>query len=240
MHPRYFPPPERADADGFLAVDPRLSLARMTDAYRHGIFPWPYKTRRGQWEFGWFSPDPRALLPLDGLRLPTRLTRKLRAGRFGFTWDRHFGRILDGCATAGDRRTEGSWLAPRLQRALQKLHAAGLAHSLEVYDLRTDPPQLAGGVYGVASGAAFSAESMYHTVSDASKAAIAALVSLLVNRGFTMLDIQQPSPHMVNLGAVSVARSDYLEQLAHAVTLTPQAWGTCEFPITYNQLCPPA
>ncbi len=235
--PRFFRPPHTASATGLVGYDRRLSVERMQDAYAHGIFPWPHREQDG-WEIGWYSPDPRAILPLDGLHVPRRLTRKLRTGRFRFTWNCRFPEILRECATAGSRRWEGTWLYPPLREVLEALFQRQQAFSVEVYD-DSISGMLCGGIYGVATGTAFSAESMFHHVSDASKAAVVFLVGMLQKLRYRLLDIQVASPHMCEMGAVTLPRSDYLEQLAIAIQTAAADWPACDRPYTYQEIIGP-
>lgn len=246
--PTYFPPARFADqdADGFLIVDAGFTVDKMLDAYRHGIFPWPIERSEtddasdayeDDWLDGWHSPDPRAILPLDQFRIPKRLRRKLNSGQFLFRWNTSFAEVLERCATVGDRQ-HNRWLSPQLQGCLLEMHAAGLAHSVEAY---TAEHELCGGVYGVAIEGFFSAESMFHLVSDASKAALSVLVAILLRQGFSLLDIQVTSEHMQNLGAIEIPRDEYLETLERALARR------CEFPpipqepISFGELeCTPA
>jgi leucyl/phenylalanyl-tRNA--protein transferase len=207
--PRFFPPPTATTPDGLLCVGGRLSPEWLLDAYCHGIFPWP------MWAddpIAWWSPDPRAVIELDGLRLSRRLRRTIRSGKFTVSCDRDFQGVLQGCATAGER-ANNTWLLPNMIAAYTRMHELGHAHSVEVWQ----DGELAGGTYGVAIGAVFAAESMFHRVTDASKVAVAALVAHLRERNYDLLDIQQWTPHTGSLGAVQIPRADYLRRLAHAV-----------------------
>lgn len=211
--PAYFPPPDLAGEDGFLVEDTRIDRERLLDAYRHAIFPWPYREPESDWIVGWFSPDPRAVLKLDDLRVAKRLMRKLRSGRFRFSFNQSFERVLHHCRTVGGREQE-AWLMPRLVEELHGLHEEGTACSLEVYDV-TDcsASRLCGGVYGLSIGQVFCAESMFRLVPDASKAAIVVLVSILRQAGYRLVDIQTPSPHMTQLGATLISRGELQRSL---------------------------
>ena len=134
--------------------------------------------------------------------------RKLRSGQFYFSFNQSFDRVLYHCPTVGGRQRE-AWLMPRLAKELQALHEEGSACSLEVYDA-TDCsiPELCGGVYGLSIGQVFCAESMFYLTPDASKAAIVALVSILRDSDYQLLDIQTPSVHMTNLGATLISRGE--------------------------------
>ena len=210
-YPRHFPPPTATSPDGLLCVGGRLSPDWLMDAYAHGIFPWPV------WDdepMAWWSPDPRAVLELDGLHVSRRLRRTLRGGSFQVTCDREFFGVITGCATAVGR-TGNTWLTPAMIAAYVELHRLGHAHSVEVWH----DDALVGGTYGVALGGLFAAESMFYARRDASKVAIAHLVAHLQARGYELLDVQQWTPHTGRLGAVDIPRIDYLRRLADAIRL---------------------
>ncbi len=177
-------------------------------AYRHGIFPMADE-RSG--EVLWFRPDPRAVIPLDGFHVSRSLVRTLRRGRFEVRVDTAFETVMRGCAD----RPEGSWISERFVEVYGALHRAGKAHSLEAWRDR----RLVGGVYGLALGGAFMAESMFHRETDASKVALAALVGRLSERGFTVLDVQYMTPHLESLGAVEITRREYERRLERALAL---------------------
>jgi leucyl/phenylalanyl-tRNA--protein transferase len=197
--------PERAGADGLVAVGLELSAAHLLEAYRRGIFPY----------FGdgdptlWWSPDPRAVFELDGLHVSRRLARTVRSGRFTLTVNRAFADVIGACAD----RAEGTWITPAMIDAYVGLHRLGHAHSIEAWH----DGRLAGGVYGVAVGAAFAGESMFTRVRDASKVALVHLVDRLRRRGFELFDIQYLTDHTTRLGAVEVSRRTYLRRLRRAV-----------------------
>jgi len=207
-----FPDPVLADAEGLLAEGGDLEPSTLIEAYRRGIFPWPVEAH----ELLWWSPDPRAVLPPGGLRVSRRLARTLRQARFRVTVDAAFADVVAACA---DR--EATWITPALRAAYVTLHRLGWAHSVEVWSLRG---ALIGGLYGVAVGALFSAESMFHRVRDASKIALAALDQHARRVGTTLLDVQVPSAHLTSLGALTIPRREYLTRLADAVA-RPVAFG---------------
>jgi leucyl/phenylalanyl-tRNA--protein transferase len=204
----FFPPAETAGAEGLVAIGGLLEPAWLLDAYRHGIFPWPF----ADGTLAWWSPDPRAVVEFDRFHVPRRLARTWRSGKFTLTCDRAFAAVLEGCATAGDRRG-GTWLTDEMQAAYVALHEHGVAHSVEAWR----EGRLAGGTYGVGLGAFFSAESMFYRVPDASKVALAALVAHLQARGYELLDIQQLTPHMQRMGASTLRRRAFLRRLAAAL-----------------------
>jgi leucyl/phenylalanyl-tRNA--protein transferase len=229
--PRFFPSPTVTSLDGLVCVGGRLEPDRLLDAYRHGIFPWPV------WDdepMAWWSLDPRAILELDSLHISRRLQRTLRSGKFQVTCDRDFEGVIRGCATARGRRGN-TWLTPAMIDAYLEMHRLGHAHSIEAWCRlplseetgprhphpnllpRGEGTDLAGGVYGVATGGLFAAESMFHRVRDASKVAIVYLVAHLRARGYRLLDIQQWTPHTGSLGAIEIPRMEYLRRLATVV-----------------------
>jgi leucyl/phenylalanyl-tRNA--protein transferase len=202
-----FPDPRRADAAGLVASGGDLEPSTLIAAYRRGIFPWPAEGI----DLLWWSPDPRAVLPLDGLHVSRRLGQTLRQHRFRVTIDADFAAVIAGCA---DRGAEETWITPALRAAYERLHALGWAHSVEVWTL---DGSLAGGLYGVAVGGLFSAESMFHRRRDASKIALVALVQQCRATGIELLDVQMPTAHLASLGAVTVRRAEYLRRLVAAV-----------------------
>jgi leucyl/phenylalanyl-tRNA--protein transferase len=211
MPSRLFPPAELAAPEGLVFVGGELSVERLLDGYRHGIFPWPAYPGEPML---WWTPDPRAILPLDGMYISQRLARTLRSGKFELRLNTAFADVLAGCAT-GPGRERGTWLTPEMIAAYTRLHEQGHAHSVEAWR----EGRLVGGVYGVAIGGFFSAESMFYRERDASKAALARLVEHLKARGYALLDVQQWTPHTGRLGVVEISRREYLRRLAEAIEL---------------------
>jgi leucyl/phenylalanyl-tRNA--protein transferase len=199
------PPADEADADGIVATGGDLEPGTLLAAYRTGLFPMPFG-RRG---IAWFSPDPRAVIPLDGLRVSRSLRRSVH--RFEVRRDTAFGEVMVHC---GDPRRPGGWITPAFVKAYQRLHHLGWAHSFECYD---DADRLVGGLYGVRIGAFFAGESMFHHASDASKVALVALHEWLLATSAQLLDVQWLTPHLSSLGAVAIPRHEYLAELAPAV-----------------------
>jgi len=196
-----------------LALGGKLTPDWLIDAYQHGIFPWPFTTDLSL--LAWWSPDPRAIIELDGLHMSRRLRRTCRSARFQITCDQDFTQVIGGCATENGR-AGATWLLPAMIRAYTRLHELGYAHSVEVWH----EGQLAGGTYGVAIGGLFAAESKFYRVRDASKVALVHLVSHLRARGYTLLDVQQATPHTVRLGAKEIPRCEYLRRLEEALALS--------------------
>jgi len=182
-------------------IPPRLLLA----AYRLGAFPMALG-RDGP--VAWFTADPRAILPIEGFYVPRRLARFLRRAPFRYTVDRCFAAVIEGCA---DR--EETWISDEMIASYTELHRLGYAHSVEVWQ----EEELIGGLYGVHLGAAFFAESMFHRVSNASKAALVHLVERLRARRFMLLDIQEVTPATEPFRPLLVTRAEYLARLEVAL-----------------------
>ncbi len=214
---KFFPRAELADEEGLVGVGGDLEPERLLDAYTHGIFPWPIDD---DGPLLWWSPDPRAILELDQLHVSRRLQRTLRSGRFEATIDRDFAAVIEQCATVEGRLGE-TWLTDDMIAAYTRLHRLGFAHSVEVWS----DGCLAGGTYGLAIAGLFAAESMFFSVRDASKIAVACLVTHLRKRGYQLLDLQQLTDHTASFGAVEISRAQYLERLAAALAL-PVTFGT--------------
>lgn len=184
-------------------IPPSLLLA----GYRRGIFPMGMPDGSVQW----FSPDPRGIIPLETFHVPRRLARAMRTAGFEIRVDTAFRDVVRACAEREDG--DGTWITPEIFDSYSALHDLGAAHSVETWR----DGALVGGLYGVVAGRAFFGESMFHRVTDASKAALAALVGRLSAAGFTLLDVQWVTPHLEQFGAVEIARADYLLRLADAV-----------------------
>lgn len=217
--PSLFPPADRASPEGLIFVGGGLDVERLLDGYRHGIFPWPAYPGEPML---WWTPDPRAILPLDGMHISRRLRRTMASGKFDIRANTAFEAVLRGCAT-GHGRERGTWLTPDMIAAYTRLHELGHAHSVETWH----GDELVGGTYGVAIGGLFSAESMFYRERDASKAALATLVAHLNRRGYVLLDVQQWTPHTGRLGVVEIPRREYLRRLAAAIEL-PVTFGALE------------
>jgi leucyl/phenylalanyl-tRNA--protein transferase len=183
-----------------------LDPALVVRAYREGIFPMAVENG----EIGWFSPDPRGILPLESFHLPARLARVVRSGRFEITIDGAFEAVIHACAHRPD---DGTWISEDILQCYLALHRLGIAHSVEA----RQGGELVGGLYGVHLGAAFFGESMFHHVRDASKVALAALVDRMQRRGFQLLDTQWVTPHLEQFGATEIPRREYLVRLKQAL-----------------------
>ena len=193
--------------NGLLCAGADLSVPRLKMAYAQGIFPW---FNDGE-PILWWSPDPRCVLMLDELALSKRDWRALRLSGWEIRSDTQFAAVLTQCAAPrANYFGAGTWLSIKMQRAYCALHNAGAAHSVEVFD----GSELIGGIYGVAVGSVFCGESMFGTRSNASKAALVALVLGLARMGFAVLDCQVRSPHLIDRGAQDIPRAKFQTLLA--------------------------
>jgi len=211
-HDLRFPQVDQATPEGLLAVGGDLRPERLLEAYRRGIFPW---YNEGD-PILWWSPDPRAVLFPERLHVPRSLKKSLRSNAFTVTLDTCFRTVMEECAGPRPQYPEGgTWITNDMLDAYTRLHELGYAHSVETWlDNR-----LVGGVYGVALGGAFFAESMFTRIDDASKVALVRLVRQLRAWDFRLIDCQQASPHVMRFGAEEIPRSDFINQLIEALTL---------------------
>jgi len=203
-HP--FPDPAKANRDGLVAITRELTPQRLLEAYPKGIFPWTENP------VTWWSPDPRGILPLDLLHVPTRLERTIRSQKFTFTINQAFDEVIRGCTQPAKGREE-SWIGPAFIQAYSQLHRMGHAVSFEVW--RDD--KLAGGLYGVKIGNFFAGESMFHLVRDASSVALVLAARSLQAQGCGLFDLQMVTPHTARFGAIEVRRDEYLKLLNQAL-----------------------
>jgi leucyl/phenylalanyl-tRNA---protein transferase len=184
-----------------------LKPATLLKAYTAGVFPW---FNEGD-PVIWWSPDPRAIIPLDSFHVPKRLAATIRQNKFRITMNSRFEAVIRAC---GENRGEGTWVTDEMVAGYTELHRRGHAHCLEVWH----DGELAGGVYGVAVGGLFAGESMFYRVRDASKVALVSLLNHLRGRGYTLFDTQIINDHTEQFGAVEIPRAAYLKLLRAAVT----------------------
>ncbi|HWH30370.1 MAG TPA: leucyl/phenylalanyl-tRNA--protein transferase [Mycobacteriales bacterium] len=214
-----------------VALGGRLDPPTLLSAYRHGVFPWPATgghqaalersarrlARRGQVPVlpgddadeglvPWCSPEPRAVLLPDELRLSRSLRQRLRRSGWHASLDLAFDDVIAACAD----RADGTWITRGMQEGYRALHRAGHAHSVEVWD----GDRLLGGLYGVQVGAVFCGESMFHRTADASKVALVELCARFLDAGGVLVDVQQDTAHLASLGAVLVHRHEYVDVVA--------------------------
>ena len=203
------PPASQWPDSDLLALGADLEPSTVIEAYRRGLFPMGVGDLGDR--LGWWSPDPRGILPLDSLRV----TRSMRqsAKRYEIRVDTCFTRVMRGCADPSRGR---SWITAAFVEGYTRLQELGWAHSVEVFNHRGE---LAGGLYGLRVAGCFSGESMFHIERDASKVALMALVDLMTKSGMTLLDVQWCSEHLASLGAIDIPRREYLARLAVALGL---------------------
>ncbi|MCX5661571.1 MAG: leucyl/phenylalanyl-tRNA--protein transferase [Planctomycetota bacterium] len=204
-----------------------LTPELLIHAYRQGVFPMA-RSRHGA--IDWYSPDPRAILPLDAFHASHSLGRRSRSGRYVVTRDVAFHAVISACSEPRPYQKQ-TWINPAIIRAYAGLHAMGVAHSVESWlprdearaagqtpaGLDDDRFELVGGLYGVALGGAFFGESMFSKATDASKVCLVHLVEHLRERGFVLLDVQCNSPHMARFGTIDVPREEFLAKLEAAL-----------------------
>jgi leucyl/phenylalanyl-tRNA--protein transferase len=217
----FFPPVETALADpnGLLAMGGDLSLPRLLDAYRHGIFPW---FNPGE-PILWWSPDPRMVLVPGEVRVSRSLAKRMRNAGFELRVDSAFAEVMRACAAPrSPGEAGGTWISPAMIAAYSRLFDAGYAHSVETWH----DGRLVGGLYGVAIGRMFYGESMFSREPDASKVALVRLARQLERWGFGLIDCQMETVHLASLGARTLARAAFTARLAELVKLPhlPGPW----------------
>lgn len=212
---------EGSSAPGLLAAGGRLSLQRLDEAYRHGVFPW---YSEGQ-PVLWWAPDPRMVLWTDEFKLGRSLRktvqRFLRSPGCEIRFDSAFDRVIAACAGTLREGQPGTWILPPMQRAYSAWHRAGAAHSVETWV----GGRLVGGLYGVNLGRMFFGESMFSHATDSSKIALAALVAFCRAESIPMIDCQQNTQHLASLGAREIPRAEFERHLAHNLgAQAPPRW----------------
>jgi leucyl/phenylalanyl-tRNA--protein transferase len=213
-------PEPRAWAGEIVGLGADLQPGTLLAAYRAGLFPMPLDAEAGRpATTAWWSPDPRGVLPLDGLVVSRSLRRSLQ--RYDVRIDTAFEQVVDACAAP---HRKGAWITREMQEAYGALHQLGWAHSVEAWS----GEELVGGLYGVAIGGLFAGESMFSHATDASKVALVALVRALADdfAADRVLDVQWCTPHLATLGCREVSRRSYLRALRRALALPlPAAFG---------------
>lgn len=201
-----------SEPNGLLAAGADLSVRRLVEAYGRGIFPW---FNAGD-PVLWWSPDPRMVLFVDEIQISRSLGKRLRKRDYRVTADRAFADVMRGCAAPRALERE-TWIVPSMLRAYERLHAAGFAHSIEVWM----DDELVGGLYGVAIGHMFFGESMFSRRTDASKIALTYLVAQLARWGMPLVDCQMSTSHLASLGARDIPRYEFLRAIRPLVTAAP-------------------
>ena len=206
-----FPSPHLARRDGLLALGGDLRTSRLLAAYRSGIFPWYMDGE----PILWWSPDPRLVLYPEAFHVARRLRRLIRQQQYTVSVDRDFAGVIRACAGSHLSRDSGTWIVPEMIDAYIGLHEAGYAHSVEVWQ----EEELAGGLYGVSLGGAFFGESMFSSRRDASKVGLVRLVEALSEKGFSLIDCQVTTEHLMRFGAREISRARFLSDLRKALTV---------------------
>lgn len=204
-----FPNPGLAEPDGLVAVGGDLSVERLLQAYAHGIFPW---YSEGQ-DILWWSPDPRMLLFPQHFKRSKNLIKTVKHGDFQVKFDNNFKSVISNCSQVPRKGQSGTWITDDMKEAYIRLHEAGFAHSVETY--RNE--KLVGGLYGVSLGGVFFGESMFHTVSDASKVSLWHLVDRALGWNFDFIDVQQDTTHLRSFGAKTYDRKKFLFLLKNSL-----------------------
>ncbi len=212
-----FPPVEQAmqDPDGLLAVGGDLSKERLLLAYSKGIFPW-YEDDQ---PLLWWSPDPRAVIEPQNVKISRSLRKRLRKREFEVRVDTAFDDVVKRCQNPRAYSNE-TWITNEMRQAYLALHRDGYAHSIECYQDK----ELVGGLYGVSIGRLFFGESMFHTATDASKVAFVSLCRLLRQQGCPLVDCQMPNPHIMSLGVETITRSEFMLHLLNNNKLKSNEW----------------
>lgn len=200
-----FPSPHLARHDGLLCLGGDLTPERILLAYQNGIFPW---FSPGD-PLLWWSPDPRLVIVPGRLKVSRSLKKKINRNVYTITMDQAFERVINACADSPNRRGQGTWLVQEMIEAYTGLHEKGYAHSVEAWKAGT----LAGGLYGIALGGCFFGESMFSTMADGSKTALAALDHHLVEHNFDLIDCQVRTDHLVSMGGIEIPRKDFLTRI---------------------------
>jgi leucyl/phenylalanyl-tRNA--protein transferase len=204
-----FPDPSLAEPEGLLAVGGDLSTERLLAAYANGIFPW-YSDNE---PILWWSPDPRLVLFPQKFKVSHSLHQKIKKNIFQVRMDSNFEQVIDACAKIERRHEDGTWITDEMKVAYINLHRKGFAHSVESYF----KGNLVGGLYGVSLGRAFFGESMFHTMTDASKVALYHLVEKAKEFNFLFIDSQVETEHLLSLSAELIPRKTYLNLLSEAI-----------------------
>lgn len=228
-----FPPAHCANRDGLLAFGGDLSPQRLIVAYANGIFPWYSEDE----PLMWWSLDPRLVIRPGEMRVSKSLRHTIKSGRFECRIDTQFREVMLHCAQTPRPDQEGTWILDEMVEAYCTLHEMGLAHSFETYE----NGKLVGGLYGVSLGKLFCGESMFHTVTDASKVAFYHLHQFLSEHEFQLIDCQQETRHLMSLGAYSIPRDEYIKALPEMLAKPTMVgnWGNGNYELFYLKINQP-
>lgn len=204
-----FPHPSLSEEDGLLAVDGDLSPERLILAYRNGIFPWFSEDE----PILWWSPDPRFILYPKDIKVSHSMKKLLKKNTYKISFDTCFRDVISNCSNL--RKERGTWITNDMIEAYCKLHELGYAHSVEAWY----EDELVGGLYGISIGKCFFGESMFSTMSNASKAAFITLCKKLEEKEYIMVDCQVYTEHLESLGAVNISREKFLELVEKGISI---------------------
>lgn len=200
-----FPVVESATTEGLLAIGGDLSVERLLLAYKNGIFPWFNDDAL----ILWWSPNPRMVLFPEKVKISKSMRKIIASNRFKLTKNKCFGTVLEKCASVKRKGQEGTWITPKMKAAYNELHREGYAQSYEVWE----KGELVGGLYGTDLGDVFCGESMFSTVSNASKFAFIQLAEKLQKQNYRLIDCQVPTDHLKSLGAEPIPRKKFMDLL---------------------------
>ncbi len=205
-----FPSPNSASEEGLVAVGGEITTKRVLSAYRQGIFPWYSEDQ----PVLWWSPEPRAILYPDEIKISRSLKKTLRHSNLSITADTVFSEVVKACAGPRTQSpTGGTWITDKMIQTYNRLHQLGYGHSIEVWN----EERLVGGLYGLSLGAAFFGESMFSHQTDASKLALVYLARFSESSGIDFIDCQLPTDHLTSMGAINISRKEYLRMLETAL-----------------------
>jgi len=204
----YFPPVDQAEPDGLLAIGGDLSTERLLLAYRKGIFPW-YEGDH----ILWWCPDPRFVLFPEELKIADSTRRLLKENEFEFTIDKAFGNVIRHCKEIPRQGQAGTWITGEVEKAFNRMHNLGYAHSAEVWK----NGELAGGLYGIKMGSVFFGESMFSKVKQASRYAFVHFVKSLQEEGIKLIDCQVYTNYLEGFGARMISRKEFVQKLEELI-----------------------
>jgi leucyl/phenylalanyl-tRNA---protein transferase len=208
-----FPPIEKANSDGLLAISPNINTDILITAYKSGIFPWPYEKDH----ILWFAPPKRAILKFSEFKISRRLLRHINSSNYEFRINTAFPEVIQACASVKRPNQQGTWITQKIIDAYIDLHKTGYAHSFEIFDTEN---KLIGGLYGIKINNFFAGESMFHTTPNASKFALYETVNYLRTQGLTWLDAQITNPFLESFGIKEISRNEFMIMLQNT-SLSP-------------------
>lgn len=211
----WFPHPSQAliEPAGLLAIGGDLSTSRIFSAYKQGVFPWYCEDE----PIMWWSPDPRAIIPPNAVRINKTLTKFLKKCDYSVSINTAFEQVIVNCSKPRSH-SEGTWITPEMTEAYVQLHKEQKAHSIEVWQINSEGKTLVGGLYGILVGSCFCGESMFSFQANASKLALICLANLLKDESDAFIDCQLPNPYLMDMGAQLISRDVYLSKLQNAQT----------------------